>query len=423
MNSNRIITNLDNPEELEKYYREQRRAFTTEFFQAYPLIAQEKIAGYWKYRIEYDAPGRALEKSTRFERKDVLMLIVSCALASFLIKLPDILNINLQSFSFYEKNAALIVLLGLSVYTLLTKEAPKTKHLLIALGGFVGSAIYMNLLPSSPDSHSIILAYIHLPLVLWCLFGLIVIDFDFRNKARRMDFIRYNGDLAVLGALILIAGMALAMVTLGLFMAIDIEIENFYMNYVGIWGLVSAPVLTAFIIRNFPAITHRIAPVIASIFSPLVLITLVIYLVSIPLAGKDPYNDRDFLLIFNLMLLGVMAIIVFSVSETSLGSKQQFHKMILFALVAVTLIIDAVALSAILYRLGEYGLTPNRAAVLGSNLLIFGNLIMIMIDLYKVNVKNRDISLVETTISGYLPIYVAWVVIVAFGFPFLFGFR
>jgi len=44
--------------------------------------------------------------------------------------------------------------------------------------------------------------------------------------------------------------------------------------------------------------------------------------------------------------------------------------------------IDLVALSAILYGVGEYGFTPNRTAVLGSNLLIFFNLILIMRDLY-----------------------------------------
>jgi len=51
------------------------------------------------------------------------------------------------------------------------------------------------------------------------------------------------------------------------------------------------------------------------------LITLVIYLISIILTGKDPYSDRDFLLVFNLMLLGVMAIIVFSVTGTSVNKN------------------------------------------------------------------------------------------------------
>jgi len=157
--------------------------------------------------------------------------------------------------------------------------------------------------------------------MLWCLYGLIYIDFDTRDQVKRIDYIRYNGDLAILTAIILIAGGILTAVTIGLFSAIDLNIEDFYMENIAIIGLVSAPIVATYIIRNFPVITNRIAPIIAGIFSPLVLITLVVYLISIILTGKDPYSDRDFLLVFNLMLLGVMAIIVFSVTGTSVNKN------------------------------------------------------------------------------------------------------
>jgi hypothetical protein len=212
-------------------------------------------------------------------------------------------------------------------------------------------------------------------------------------------------------------------VTIGLFSAIDINIEKFYVDYIVICGLVCVPVVATFIIKNYSFVTNKIAPIIANIFSPLVLITLVIYLISIGITGKDPYNDRDFLIVFNLMLLGVMAIIIFSVSETSNNKKQRFNELILFFLSIVTLVIDLVAISAILYRLGEYGFTPNRTAVLGSNLLFFGNLVLIMIDLYMVNFKHKEISQVESRIAGYLPVYVVWTVFVVFALPFIFGLK
>jgi uncharacterized membrane protein len=155
----------------------------------------------------------------------------------------------------------------------------------------------------------------------------------------------------------------------------------------------------------------------------LVLITLVIYLIAIPVSGKDPYNDRNFLMIFNIMLLGVMAIIVFSVSEASGSIKRKFSELVLFILSLVTLIINLIALSAIFYRLGEFGLTPNRLAVLGSNIMIFINLILITIDLFKINFKKAEPEKVELTISKYLPVYVIWVLIVVFGFPLFFGMK
>ena len=420
MIENRIKENIENPEQLEKLYRADKKNFERAFFDIYPEISGFKLAEFWNVRLGFDSPQ---ENKLKVSRIDILFLIVTCAITGFLIKIPQIFGISLEDYLFYEKNAGLIVLLGLSSYSFLTNNLFNNKYLIISIGVFIISAIYVNLLPSNSDSNSINLAYIHLPLLLWCVYGLIYINFDTKDKTKRIDYIKYNGDLAILSAIILIAGMILAGVTIGLFSAIGIEIEQFYMDYIAIWGIVSVPVVATYIIRNYPFVTNKIAPIIANIFSPLVLLTLIIYLVSIPLVGKDPYNDRDFLLIFNLMLLGVMGIIVFSVSETSVNKKQKINEMTLFMLTIVTLIIDLVALSAILYRLGEYGFTPNRTAVLGSNLLIFGNLILIMIDLFRVNFRSAEIKQVELTISKYLPIYMIWTIFVVIGFPLIFGLK
>jgi len=378
------------------------------------------MAEFWKARLEFDYQGEA---KLGVLKTDVYFLILTCLITGFLVKIPQIFDIKLNDCFYYEKNVGLIILLGLSAYSFLTKIQINYKHLITSIIVFGLSAIYINFLPSNSDSHSINLAYIHLPLLLWCLYGLIFIDFDTKDKTKRIDYIKYNGDIAILAAIILIAGGILTGITLGLFSAIDLKIENFYFEYIVILGLVSSPIVATYIVKNFPSVTNKIAPIIASIFSPLVLITLVIYLISIVLTGKDPYNDRDFLIVFNIMLLGVMGIIVFSVSETSVNRKHRFSELTLFILSIVTLIIDLVALSAILYRLGEFGFTPNRTAVLGSNLLIFGHLVLIMIDLYKVGFKGKDIKIVEMTIAKYLPIYTVWTIFVTFVLPFIFGLK
>jgi hypothetical protein len=420
MKKSLIEENIDNPEKLEKLYRDDKKEFELEFMKIYPDLVDNKLADYWKIRLEYDRPAESKVKITGF---DIITLLAACAVVCFLIKLPAIFNIDLKDYFFYEKNAGLIVFLGLSLYAMLTRQIIKRQHLIFTITAFLLPAVYINLLPSEKGSDSINLAYIHLPLLMWSIYGLIYINFETKDKSIRIDYIKYNGDLAILSGLILIAGGIFTAVTLGLFKAIGIDVEKFFMNYIGIWGAVSVPIIATYIIRKFPLITSRIAPVIANIFSPFVLITAVIYLVSIVITGKDPYNDRDFLLVFNLMILGVMAIIIFSVSETSLYNKQKFSEMTLFFLSVVTLLIDLIALSAILYRVGEFGFTPNRTAVLGSNLLIFGNLVMIMIDLFKVNFKHGEIKQVELTISRYLPIYVIWAIIVIFAFPLIFGMK
>jgi hypothetical protein len=321
----------------------------------------------------------------------------------------------------YEKNAAIIIFFGLTLFIVWTHKIFELKRLVQIFGAFLLASIYVNIIASDTNGDIINLIFIHLPLLFWFIFRLVYIDFNLKNKIKRIEFIRYNGDLAILMALIVIAGGILTGITIGLFGAIGINIENFYFENIVIVGAVSVPIVATYIIKNYTALTNKIAPIIANIFSPLGLITALIFLIALAISGKDLYSDREFLLIFNVMLVGVMAVIVFSISETSTTGKQRFNETTLFILSVVTGVIDLIALSTIFYRLRTFGLTPNRLSVLGSNILILGNLILIILDLYIVNFKKSNIREVELTIAKYLPVYLIWILFVVFGFPLLFG--
>jgi len=415
----RIKELINNPEKLEQLYRNDRNAFKSSFEEVYSDVEKSELSKYWKIRLDYDKIPDRISKTNLL---DIFIVISSCLITGFLIKIPDIFNIRMTEI-FYEKNAGIIVSFGLTLYTLWTTKVFDMKRLIPVLVTFLLLTVYVNLLPSVTDSDPINLVYIHLPLLMWCIFGLVYMNFNLKDKLKRIEYIRYNGDLAILVALIVIAGGILTGITIGLFDAIGIKIENFYMKNVVIVGAVSVPIVATYIIKNYTVLANKIAPVIASIFSPLVLLTAIIFLVALAISGKDPYSDRDFLLIFNGMLLGVMAVIVFSVSETSVIGRQKFNEMILFILSIITAIIDLIALSAIFYRLGSFGITPNRLAVLGSNILVLVNLVLLIKDLYKVNFKNAIIREVELTIAKYLPVYLIWILFVVFGFPMIFGMK
>ena len=417
---NEIKDNINNIEHLEMLYSADRKVFEEEFFEIYPDISDNKVADFWKTRLEF---GKTKGVSINTSRKEILFLVVSCIVTILLIQSPKIISLGTFDYQFNDKYAGAIVLFGLSLFAVLRKGTFNLKQILISLSIFAFSAIYMNLLPSFTGSDSATLAYVHFPLMLWCLYGVIFIDFDIKDRLKRIDYIKYNGDLAVLGAIIIISGALLTGITLEMFSSIELSIEQFYSEYIIVWGLVSVPIVATYIILNFPNVTSKIAPIIANIFSPLVLITLIVFVIGIIMTGKDPYSDREFLLIFNVMLLGVAAIVVFSISGTSINRRQRFNEFTLLTLTVVALIVDLVALSAIIYRLGEFGFSPNRVAVLGSNLLIFGNLLLVMIDLYKVNFKNKQIKQVELTIANYLPVYAIWTVFVVFVLPWIFWLR
>ncbi len=314
-------------------YQSDKKSFEKAFWVLYPEVSGLEIAHFWKARFDQ----KSKFENFSIKKKDIFLVIISCLFAGFLIKLPQFFHIYITEDLFYERNAGLIALLGLSAYAFFSRQTINKIHVLITGFVFLISAIYINLLPTPALSYSIDLAYIHLPLLLWCMYGLVYIDFDLTDKRKRIDYIRYNGDLAVMAAIIIIAGGILTAVSFGLFSAIGINIEDFYLNWVILLGAISLPIVATYIVRTFPSVTNKIAPIIAFIFSPLVLITLVVYLATVLFTEGNPYNDRDFLIVFNLMLLGVMAIIVFSVSESSVSINKKVNSITLLLLTIVAI--------------------------------------------------------------------------------------
>ena len=118
-----------------------------------------------------------------------------------------------------------------------------------------------------------------------------------------------------------------------------------------------------------------------------------------------------------------MAIIFFSVSDTAKANKSKAEIWVLFLLSVVTILVNGIALSAILFRISEWGITPNRIAVLGGNILILINLLLVTTQLFRVLSKKDTTVDIGRVIAFYLPAYCIWAVIVTFLFPFLFGFN
>jgi hypothetical protein len=256
-----------------------------------------------------------------------------------------------------------------------------------------------------------------MPLFLWSLTGYAFTGGNVKDGQQVTGFLRFNGDLAVIGVVIVIAGGILSFMTIGLFELIDMDIEDFYFGNIAIWGLAAVPVAGAYIVLNNPLLVKSVSPLIAKIFTPLVLVMLLVYLAAIVWTGKDPYNDREFLLIFNLLLVGVMALILFSVAE----SPGRVNTFLLLVLSVVTIIVNAVALSAIVFRISEWGISPNRVAVLGSNLLVLINLLLVTYRLFLAVKKPEQLSGAHLAIARFMPYYAIWTGVVTFLFPVIFG--
>lgn len=409
-----IIDHLNDPRELEKLYRSNKTAFKEAFISVYPQIKESPLAEYWNERLNYSTEG--FEWGTR---KDLFFLFILWAIAGLIAKLPALLQI--EEDYFYARNIGFIILPALTAFFIRKNQLPTGKILPLALGINMG-LVFINLFPDLPDSDTLLLSSIHLLLFLWVILGWAFIGGNAQHPGKWLEYLKYNGDTIIMTALILMTGGLLTALTIGLFSTIGIQIETLYFNYIGIFGLCAAPIAGTYLTQTNPQLVGKVSPVIAKIFSPLVLVMLLIYLLTMIYSGKDPYNDREFLLIFNGLLIGVMAIIFFSVSEIGSSTKHKREIWVLLLLSLLTLIVNGIALSAILFRISEWGLTPNRAAVLGGNVLILIHLLMVTFQLYRVIGKQGQITQVGKSIGIYIPVYFTWSIIVTFIFPFLFGF-
>ncbi len=412
---NEIRMHLHDPRLLEKMYRANKLLFKRAFSTLYPEIKGNTLADYWNERLNYEA-----DEINWGTRGELLFVIMAAVVAGVIAKLPAIFSLD-ENF-FYPRNIGFIIFPALTAYFAWKHKLSAGKIAFISLATLTG-LIFINFLPDIEKSDTSLLSCIHLVLFLWSLLGFAFVDGQWKNDGKRLDYLQYNGDLLVMTTLIVIAAGILTGITIGLFTLIGYDIREFYFEHIVLFGLPAAPILATYLIRTNPQLVGKVSPVIARIFSPLVLVMLVIYLGAMGFSGKDPYNDREFLMVFNALLIGVMAIIFFSVADTVKTTRTQVEIWVLFLLSVLTIIVNGIALSAILFRISEWGFTPNRAAVLGGNVLILINLVLVTVQLYRVVAKKGDVSTVGRSIAAYLPVYCAWVTIVTFLFPLLFGFR
>ncbi|HEY8898507.1 MAG TPA: hypothetical protein VIM79_26950 [Niastella sp.] len=410
-----ILGYINNPAELEKLYRSNKSLFRREFNILYPEISGSPGAGFWNERLNYDS-----NEHNWVSGKDLLFVIIAGLTAGLLSKLQDILDINDEFF--YMRNTGFLIFPALYAWFAWKNKMPAGRIAFLASMTVIG-LLFINLLPNDVYSDTLKLSCIHMPLFLWSLLGFAFVNGATNNTEKRLAFLSFNGDLAVMTALIAIAAAIVSVATVGLFSLIGHNIEQFYFRYIIQFAFPGAPILATWLIQANPQLVGKVSPVIARIFSPLVLLMLVVYLVAIIYSGRNPYNDREFLIVFNVLLVGVMALIFFSVAESSRTYKHKAEIWILTLLSIVTIIINGIALSAILYRIFEGGITPNRAAVLGGNIIILTNLLLVTVQLIRTLAKKNDITSVGNVITRYLPVYLVWATIVTFLFPFLFGFK
>jgi hypothetical protein len=409
-----IQQNINNPAELERLYRNSPAQFETAFLHIYPSLAHYPVAETWRQRLTY-------QKSSSFNwgsRHEIRWVLLLAFVSGCIAQLPFWFNWSTEEF--FTRNIPFVVFPALLVYFAIKKEVSIRQLVLPALL-IVFAAVYVNCIPYNSISQTSQLSSVHLPFFLWTVAGFIFAGASEKKPSGTIQYLQHNGNWLVISAIMVLSAFLFTAISVALFEVIGINLVSFYQKYVLVWVLAAFPMIATYLVLNNPQLVNRISPLIAGIFTPIVLCTLFVFLLALSFSSKNIYTDRNFLMIFNLVLIGVMAIIFFS-----LTSSRQHHRSCLHylqtLLSVLALIANVIALSAIIFRLSSFGFTPNRVAVLGANLLIFIHLALISFQLIKSLQPNGDIEKVEEAIVRFLPVYSVWTGTVVFVFPLLFHF-
>src|SRR6185436_17849914 len=146
----------------------------------------------------------------------------------------------------------------------------------------------------------------------------------------------------------------------------------------------------------------------------------VTFLATVLWTGRGVDIERNVLIAFDLLLMVVLGLLLYSVSARDPRSAPGAFDVVQVVLVISALLADGVALWAIAGRITEFGFSPNRVAALGENVILLVNLAWSAVLYLRFLRRRGSFSSLEKWQTDYLPVYGAWAAMVAILFPPLF---
>jgi hypothetical protein len=382
-------------------------------------FAREHSDRLWRQLVA--APGATEEGAAERRREAVVALSLALA-AAVLIKLPELFGYTLQvNPELYVRNASVAVFPLLAAY-FAWKRGLNRPTIGWLVAPFVLAALVINLFPFGTGSHTGVLAALHLPLALWIVVGFAYAGGRWSDSGRRMDFVRFSGELFIYYVLIALGGVVLTAFTFGVFSSIGADPEWFVERWLVPCGAAGAVLVASWLVEAKQSVIENMAPVLSRLFTPLFAAVLVTFLATMVWTGRGIDIERNVLIAFDLLLALVLGLLLYSISARDSDVPASGLDWLLALLVISALLVDVLALVAIVARISSFGFTPNRVAALGENAILFVNLAW-SAWLYARFLRGRgSFRALEKWQTDYLPVYAVWAAIVVILFPPLFRF-
>ncbi|HET7480368.1 MAG TPA: permease prefix domain 1-containing protein [Rubrobacteraceae bacterium] len=382
-------------------------------------FAREHSDRLWKQLVV--VPSDSGEPRAR-ARTDAIVAFCLAVAAAGLIKAPALFGVQLdEDAGFYARNLSLFVLPLLTGY-FVWKRRLDTGILRWMVLAFVAAGVFANVYPFGPAGYTEALTALHLPISLWLVVGIAYAGGRWGQVGGRMDFIRFSGELFIYYVLIALGGGVLTAFMAMIFQSIGIDVEPFFESWLLPCGAIGAVVVASWLVEAKQSVIENMAPVLTRLFTPLFAAVLITFLGAMLWTGRGVGIERNVLIAFDLLLVLVLGLLLYSVSARDPQSPPGVFDVVQVVLVISALLADAVALWDIAARITEFGFSPNRVAALGENVILLVNLAWSAV-LYIRFLRGRgSFTTLERWQTNYLPVYAVWAAIVVIVFPPVFGY-
>ncbi len=283
-------------------------------------------------------------------------------------------------------------------------------------------AVVLNAYPFARGGSTELLAALHAPVVLWLLAGVAYVGGRWRSDGRRMDFVRFTGELVIYYTLLALGGAVLVGLTFGALQVVGVDLEPVMEDWILPFAVPGALVVAAWLVEAKQNVVENIAPVLTRVFTPLTIVMLVALLAVLTAAGGLVDVDRGLLILMDAILVLVLALLLYSISARDPLEPAGLFDGLQLVLVVAALAVDAVMLTAMLTRIAEFGSSPNKIAALGLNLLLLVHLVRTGWLSAGCLRGRRPFGALERWQTRYLPVYGVWAAVVVLVFPPVFAF-
>jgi hypothetical protein len=237
-----------------------------------------------------------------------------------------------------------------------------------------------------------------------------------------MDFVRFAGEWFIYYVLIALGGGVLLGLTALIFEPIGTGVPEQVVEWVLPSGAAGAVIVAAWLVESKQHVVENMAPVLTMLFTPLFAVMLTAAAATYAVSGVAGSFDRELLGVFDALMVVVLGLVLYAMSARESSLPAGLADRVQLLAVASALVLDTMVLGAMVARIGDLGLTPNRVAALGLNLVLLVNLARTGWLSMRFLTGRIAFHRLERWQTSYLPIFALWAATVAAVLPPLFAF-